>query len=343
MRVDWNSYIGTKYTTPMGGTLTVTETFKNDKGDTQCFCHCSICSIDEELWGNIKIISSKHKLDSGQTPCGCARNHVYTEQQNIVRIRRECLGRGYIFFGWNDNKYIGVKTYLLLGNPKTGNYWGTCTMGNFFRGKGDPEDKRLNISKRRKPAEFYIKQLESSGIFPEGTKFYQCEDLYKSDYFNYWCPICSVDEYFQNGLCTGIFSGRFSNMMKGIKGCRCATSPRLTNKQKSFKLNKILDDEGFTFIDFNGKRVEWFCVENHLNSTGYQDFLSGNRCGKCGLLRQSWGLYKDRVNDIDTLYLLEFKDIMTSEIFIKIGRTFDLKGRLKYFRRFYQANSCWTT
>lgn len=337
MRVDWDSYIGTKYKTPVGGVLTVTQIFKNDKGKVQCVCHCSICSMDSELWGDVKIVSSKDKLDSGTTPCGCAINHIYTPQQNLIRVSRECLVRGYTFFGWKGNNYVGNKTYLLLGNPKTGNYWDTCTMGNFFRGKGDPEEKRLNISKRRKPAEYYTKQLEASGLFLEGTKFYQYEDLYKSDYFKYWCPVCSVDEYSQNGLCTGIFSGRFSNLMKGIKGCRCAVSPRLTDEQKSFKLNKILQSEGCKFIKFKGKRVEWFCGKNHLNSTGYQDFLSGIRCDKCSLLRQDWGLYKERLNDIDTLYLLEFRDVTNTEVFIKIGRTFNFKSRLRYFRRFYEV------
>lgn len=338
MEVNWDNYIGTEYKTPKGGVLTVIDVFKNSRGATDCLCHCSICSLDNELWGGVDIVSSKCRLDSGTIPCGCAKNNVYTKEQNKIRVKRICLNRGYIFFGWKDNEYKGNKTYLLLGNPRTGNYWNTCTMNNFFRGKGDPEEKRQAISNMRKPADFYIKQLKDSGNFLVDTEFYQCEELYKSDYFNYTCPICSNDEYVKNNLCSGIFTGRFSNLMKGIKGCRCASSPRLTVEQKSFKLKSITDKEHLTFISFDGKRLQWLCENNHNNLTGYQEFLHGDRCRNCAILRQDWGLYKERINDNDTLYLLEFRDIIGGESFIKIGRSFDFKSRLRYFRRFYDVS-----
>ncbi len=156
--------LGEQYETREGGILTivgwdgVTKAGKRRK----LTCHCSICSLDQELHpkGSLKI--TKDKLMSGRQPCSCSWNTKWSERQNKIRVLRECEKRGYIFHGWSA-EYKTQKTRLDLENPLTGNRWITTTINDFLlNGSGDPcytlkAERAIAINK--KPDEEHIKDF----------------------------------------------------------------------------------------------------------------------------------------------------------------------------------------
>ncbi len=95
------AFIGTKFLTPRGATLVVTNVVGKQKDNRSVFgLTCSICSNDKELWPEGSIKSPSNSLVNGSIPCGCARAPKWTESQTKVRVIRECSKRGYIFKDW---------------------------------------------------------------------------------------------------------------------------------------------------------------------------------------------------------------------------------------------------
>ena len=100
---------------------------------------CNVCSRDDELWPLGSITSIKGGLvHSNSTPCGCAFNPKWSEEQWKIKVSREATQRGYIFHGWGG-KFKGRDTKLDLYNPKTNNRWQSTIISSFFhQGSGDP-------------------------------------------------------------------------------------------------------------------------------------------------------------------------------------------------------------
>ncbi|UUW39699.1 hypothetical protein VP14_012 [Vibrio phage VPMCC14] len=130
-------FVGTTFKTKKGGVLTVTGVSKDTKGTVHFILHCSICSSDCELFPEEKLTSVKSSLIKGQVPCGCSFNPKWDEEQNYIRVVRECEVKGYIFHGW-FGEYEGIHTYLHLENQRSGNEWNSTTINNLILGHGDP-------------------------------------------------------------------------------------------------------------------------------------------------------------------------------------------------------------
>ena len=301
---------------------------------------CNICSKDKDLFPLGSIISYKGSLQSGTLPCGCSKKYNWSEEQYMIRIKRECEKRGYKFLGFNINKGCKVSsdTLIKLYNNATGNSWDTTNISNFFQGQGDPiaGRKRADSARRLEDIE-HINNFMNTGSFAEGTKFEKIGVFGTSDYAYYWnytCPICSNDEFVKAGVCSGIFTARQSNLQKGFVSCRCAKNYKYSKEQREYQVEKICKEDGLTFIRWEGSyksnrsKLIWLCKDGHKCSSTLSDFMVGKRCNTCFKIKQrengiGYGYYPDRVDEKDYLYIMNFNNK-----YIKVGRAFNIEKRL---------------
>lgn len=337
MKEKEDDFIGKKFTTPKGGIITVKERYYNNK-HIKYVCECSVCSEDNELFPYGSISSRKENLQNGSIPCGCAKKRKWTEEQNIIRVKRACLDLGYIFNGWSS-EYKGGRTRLDLFNPRNNNRWYTNTVEGILGGRGDRlenfENTRLsNI----KPDQEHIENFHKAG-FTEDYNFWRSDRISSRGYKDYWyytCPKCSNDEYVINGLCSGVFESVLGSLRCGNKSCRCGRTYQWTQEQREYQIKKVCDEEGLTFLGWkdsegyknNKSKILWFCSEGHKCETYVDSFLYGTRCSTCWNIRKrdlgnKNGYYPDRVDERDYLYILNFDNK-----YIKIGRSFNVDSRV---------------
>ena len=334
-------FIGSTFLTPKGGTLTVTGVYLDKNGGIKkgksgvCYfsVNCSVCNKDTELFPQ-EFSCLKDKLIHGQCPCGCSQNHVYTKYQQKIRVKRECIDKGYEFRGFKGD-FHGNQTKLRLYNPSTGNFWDTCTIANFFRGRGDPVEARIKVRNAHLlDDKVHIEDFYKAG-FTKDYRFWKSERVDSRGsrvYWHYTCPVCSHDEYVQNGLCTGIFESTVRALKLGKGSCRCYNY-YWTQEQREYQINKICKEEGLTFLGWESEKgyinssskFIWVCTENHENSSYISSFRGGNRCGTCyRSICTLYGYYPDRKDEEDYLYVISFNDE-----YLKVGRSFNIEKRIK--------------
>lgn len=274
-----DDFIGTEFVTPKGGILKVTESFKTDTDRKLYILECSVCSEDKELFPYGSIVKDKAGLLKGSVSCGCSKSPKWKDWQWIIKIKRECGIRGYIFHGFAE-EFHGNTTKLDLENPRTGNRWKNCHIANFFNGKGDP----LDYTTAQRGTSSYIREFTT--LFPEDSFFFRSDRRDyrgKRPYWVYICPVCSKDKYVKNNLCTGVFESLSGSLKIGRKPCRCSpTYKRWTKEQKIFDL----DEANLKYIKvYKGKRnywyVDWICEKGNINSTPHKDYIEGRRCSCC--------------------------------------------------------------
>lgn len=133
----------------------------------------------------------------------------------------------------------------------------------------------------------------------------------------------------------------FSDILHQGSGCRlCGIESAAEIKRKSFAdavstCRKLCDEEGYTFINFlegyinQLSKFEYMCHKHGKQTTNYTNFVNGGkRCRLCHLenCKDNYGYlgyYKDREDETDTLYVLNFNNN-----YIKVGRSFDLSKRI---------------
>lgn len=346
MKVD--DFIGTTFPTPKGGTITVMSKLPKNK----YMINCSICSKDKELYPDGFSIG-KSNLKSGAVPCGCARSPRWVEFQYRIRIERECLLRNYKFHGFLTQGVVNNKTKIHLECLKDGCHWKSMNVNGFFTDKGCPDCDRVRLGEAtRQPDKYHIDIIRESGVFNDKDIFTRntvLKDSYgKYPYWDFVCNKCSYDKFVRNGVCTGNFISTRSRLQMGHKPCRCGVNHRWTQGEREFQIKEICDKEGLLFEGWvsedgyvNSKgSLSWICKNQHRCNTTVDEFVGvGTRCKKCAVQNSSFGLIKGKEQEPDTLYLLEFEDLLTGECFIKVGRTFDrlYKKRLNYFKGFYNV------
>lgn len=147
---------------------------------------------------------------------------------------------------------------------------------------------------------------------------------------------CLIDGNKWNPTAHGILSGR------GCQTCQYREQGQKTKIPKIKvveKCNRICDEMNYKFIGFVGGEyigaqhtyVEYECNKHGTQKAKYTNFVNnGTRCPLCwrerqrDIARSGNGYYPERKDEPDLLYVLNFN----SE-FIKIGRSFNLKRRLK--------------
>lgn len=176
-----------------------------------------------------------------------------------------------------------------------------------------------------------------TGKFLTGTKFWRSDSVDHKGHktrWNYECPLCSNDEYVQNGLCSGVFESSDSHLKSGKQSCRCYKGYRWSQEQRECQINKICYDEGLIFVDWYNEegyinhlsRIKWLCHSGHKNTSSINNFLRGKGCRICRDLNSTCnGYYPDRVEEQDYLYITDFNNK-----YIKIGRSFNVLDRLTH-------------
>lgn len=97
-------FIGTTFTTHMGGVLTVLGINSRDKYGKAVFdMHCSICSNDTEQWPEGSITCTKKTLDDGITICGCLPLLHHNQKQSYIHLLTDEGITNYIKFGISSN------------------------------------------------------------------------------------------------------------------------------------------------------------------------------------------------------------------------------------------------
>lgn len=109
-----------------------------------------------------------------------------------------------------------------------------------------------------------------------------------NSYWNYSCKICSVDEYVENKLCSGVFESFSGNLQQGQKSCRCSTGYRWTDSQRKFQIEKQLIGTLWSFVGWSSQdrkaksKIRLKCKEHDVWETSLDNFFSKNsRCPSC--------------------------------------------------------------
>lgn len=171
-------------------------------------------------------------------------------------------------------------------------------------------------------------------LSPKGGVITIIED-FKTSYIRIHCTECEKDkELFVDGC----FVSSKDSWTYGNTSCGCSSSSRWSKEQYIIKIKRREDEVGgkLKFIgfaeDFKGGRTHIIqnCLQEEAHGTWDTATIMSCQhtgCPTCGI--GLYGYYKHRENELDVLYLLEFKD--GEEVFIKIGRAFDLEDRLTYY------------
>lgn len=214
---------------------------------------CSICKQDSELYGRGLFTGTYSNIRSGSMPCGCSNKKAWTEQQQLVRVKRACEEKGYAFLGF-VNGYLADRTKLRLECQEHG-VWETCTISKLMQGHGCmPCALTRNGLKKRIDDSVVIKSFMDSGSFHPDTIFTRSERKTNQGTSNYWfveCPECKT-----------IGEGWVGNLQNGSRPCDCSKS-----RQTEAYINLVKDDNNVVALKFGVSR-------NSLNRVYFINYKS---------------------------------------------------------------------
>lgn len=132
------------------------------------------------------------------------------------------------------------------------------------------------------------------------------------------------------------WTASINNIMNGSGCSKCSNKYRPTEQEALQKCIKICKENNYDVIGFVGgykgalkTYFEYICKIHGRQNVQYHNFVnSGSRCGGCA--RDSsgfYGYYPERKDETDFLYVLNFDNK-----FIKVGRSFNVDGRIKKLR-----------
>lgn len=196
--------------------------------------------------------------------------------------------------------WAGNNTKLICNCEKHGK-WQTTSISHFKGGTSCPKCKNEKVGLRGKSFltgnqhtlkddSFHIKGFMKTGGFHPKTKFFRSERSTAAGgkaYWNYICPICSVDEYVKNGVCTGLFEAYSGSLKKGDLSCRCSRQYRYTKGQWEYRLKKECKERGYEFLGcktekFGSKsKFIYLCPIHGKQTITPSNFFKGRGCAQC--------------------------------------------------------------
>lgn len=318
---------------------------KKVNGKTKCKLYCKKSG---KYWESTSI--DKHIIREA-CPCGaCSLESAKDKSEKVIlrKINNNLKVLPVTFLGFKGGTYNGTTTHVKLKCNLHSYTWDTTEARAVAKKNYDGGGCKVCKSEKLKyivdsKTDIIIKDLENNYGFLEGTVFWRSDRLTKSNarnYFEYTCPKCSNDEYVKRGLCSGVFQIFIGSIKEGAKACRCSKGYRWSVPQKEFNLIRCLENDPIIFqgwCDGGTERVKLSCEDCNKEWTPlyYNVLCGGNRCPKCSKDKSYWGLYKNRLDEIDNLYL--FKLTSNTESFYKIGRSFDIETRMKDIRSYYNT------
>lgn len=293
---------------------------------------CTKCSLeDPELYGKPFLVRLQ-TLRKGEMNCGCTKFARPNQDQYEVMIKRECLKRHYSYEGFSG-EWLNGATRIILICLEHGNKW-ESELKNFLNGQGTckrcvERDAGKNI---RHPDNEVTKRLQESKNYNKDYTFWRNVGDNPDNWY-YECPVCSFDEYVENGVCTGIFQGLGYNILNGVKSCRCADAFRWTEKQFIHRITKLDEFVSgmYKFLGWNGEykgshsiaRVH--CLKHGEFKMTVSNLLNGHRCNGCA--KSGFTSSKDAY-----LYVLKITDENKIRGFCGFGITNNLTSRLYQHR-----------
>ncbi|CAL9965382.1 endonuclease [Vibrio phage F99] len=314
---------------------------KSGKRKTHYIFSCPVCSKDSEMWplGSIKCLPCEVK--TGRPPCGCKSSVKYSERQNSLRVERKCQVLNYEFLGWIGDYSTIHKTGIKVFDKDLREYASFGSIVVFLSGKGKSQARQnLDLSKRDQVLnmEPEIEKFTSSGHYCKGTLFSPLASKL-SGYWEIECPICSFDDYVNDGLCSGRFKIYKGDLDKGIKPCRCSSMYRWSQTQREYQVKKILEQIEGVWIGWadhyknRSSKFKWVCQRGHESEKSVMTFLHGSGCKKCFDEDRCYGYYPHERCRKDNLYLIQRQS--KGETLYKIGRSFNTLSRLSIFSKYY--------
>lgn len=195
----------------MNNNLEIIEEFKirrsNGKFKYLLKVHCKLCEKDPQLFGDAIFTIDKFEFKIGNCPCGCSKVFKWSEEQNLIRVKRKADLKSYEFLGWSSD-YAGGNTKILLSCQQHGT-WSTTKISNFLNSetRGCPKcgsERAINRLKEINTLDdkVHITKFLETGLFHEGSIFEksdQKDKLGREVYWKFTCGICKSPRIIQQG------------------------------------------------------------------------------------------------------------------------------------------------
>lgn len=215
---------------------------------------CDECAKNTAVHGLGYTIALKANIDKGKLSCGCSTSTRYTEYQTTIRLNNNL--KSSMLLGW-VGEYKDVNSTKYRAVCLTHNYYnnGTTFIVTSMNRESHCCMKQARISTSNLNMvddDIHIADIMKTKKFKEGTIFKRSNIKQK---WESWCPVCSIDEFVQNGLCTGWFIANLQDYKRGQVPCRCSKLPgAYTKEQNEYRVKKrlveIQKEKNFTFIGF---------------------------------------------------------------------------------------------
>ena len=337
--------IGNSIETVYGNLLTIEGIHKTGEGrKTRLILKvsCNICSKDEVLFPesfSMRTSDFTKKL----TPCECGGHYKFSETQNAVRLSRKCEEVGKVFLGYNG-EYVGYKTNIITYCNDHKTFHKTTSISSFLQETSVSCMECGNDAKSEAtttPYDEVVRCAVATGKYLNGTEFIKLEDCWEIT-----CPSCSHDYLVQSGFCTGKFPTTAYDLKRGRRPCRCSGSYKYSKEQSEFRIKQEMKSEtrGDTFLSWGSNYTNVDSPFHYLCGNGHGEKVSTvnlylnakARCRECYDERCGFGLYKDRLDEEDNLYIIRLNSL--EEDFTKIGRAFDLNKRFIPYKQHYDVS-----
>ena len=284
---------------------------------------CPICAKDPEMYGEgLFFVDGQYKRKQ-LVPCGCSKNHKYTESQFIILVKRELSKtqhKGLSFVKLSE-EFNGYDTRFEIM---------CATHGVFTTLLDNIRYKKSNNSACTKCSGTYVKTPEeytehcNSQYVDQNFKFFLPEDLPELDhskYVYYSCPKCSNDEYVKEGICSGVFRLHKTQINKKAISCRCSSGFYWKEPHVKYQITKIIKEENLKdkfigFVDGYKNNTSKFireCQDHGEYTTTVVNFK--NRRDGCPLC------YKSRFNSSKPAYVYLVRWYGFGEEYLKFGIT----------------------
>lgn len=158
---DVDPFIGSEFSTPKGGILTVISHSHTIRSRKFYVVECSLCAQDKELWPTGTIVTSRYDI-ARFCVCACSRVGKWKAFQMDIRAKRKAESLGYKFHGWAE-EYHGNTTKCILECQSHGR-WTSCGFNDMLQNKGCPDCGMISkANKRRIPESVRLSQINEIG------------------------------------------------------------------------------------------------------------------------------------------------------------------------------------
>lgn len=258
------------------------------------------------------------KRNGGAISCNCSDRPNYCNYEWIVKIYNKTISKNVLFLSANDEKIQSNKKVKLFCYAHKKIF--PVIITNLF--KPDRDDSgcgECKTQKLRHSDSSHSDVFLATGHFVEGTRFWRSDKTRNGRhiFWNYYCPVCSNDEYVKNDLCSGIFESEYASLKYGRKSCRCSNTFLWSSAQREYQIKKTFQSRSTKLVTyiFLGWKTEYKtstdiflynCSQHGIKEMSVTNLLSNNiGCSECSGNNQMYS-YIHLVSDKSTPYCLKY-------------------------------------